>query len=105
MSSCSEYLADYIATQGGYLLPYSYDSTTECTFCTGSETNMFLKSVSSEYQDRWRNLGIVLVYVVFNAAAAIGLYWLARVPKGKKEQDLDVTKDAGGEDTESAPSE
>lgn len=100
MSSCSEYLADYIDSHGGYLLPYSNNSTTECVFCTGSETNIFLKSVSSEYKDRWRNFGIVFVYVVFNIAAAIGLFWLARVPKAQKERDQNVTKGAGGEDVE-----
>lgn len=71
---------------GGYLTPESMNSTTECVFCTGSKTNTFLKGVSAEYEDRWRNLGIFLVYVIFNIAAAVGLYWLARVPKGKREK-------------------
>ncbi|VUC22208.1 unnamed protein product [Clonostachys rosea] len=84
-STCSEYLAAYIQDNGGYLVPESANSTTECVFCSGSETNIFLKSVSSDYNDRWRNFGIFLVYIVFNIAAAIGFYWLARVPKGRKE--------------------
>ena len=61
-------------------------STTECVFCTGSETNIFLQGVSAEYGDRWRNLGVFLAYVVFNVAAAVGFYWLAKVPKGKREK-------------------
>lgn len=56
--------------------------------------------MSSEYQDRWRNFGIVLIYMVFNIAAAIGFYWLARVPKTQRKRDQNVSKDAGGEDVE-----
>lgn len=32
------------------------------------------------------DFGIFLVYLVFNVAAAVGLYWLAKVPKGKREK-------------------
>ncbi|PSN69556.1 ABC transporter-like protein [Corynespora cassiicola Philippines] len=91
LSTCSDYLEPYIAAQGGYLTLDSRNSTAECVFCSGSETNIFLNSVSSDYGDRWRNFGISLIYVVFNIAAAVGLYWLARVPKGKREQSVNPT--------------
>ena len=87
LSTCSTYLAPYTKILGGYLTPDSMNSTTECVFCSGSETNIFLKSVSSEYGDRWRNFGILWVYVLVNVAGAVGLYWLARVPKGKREKN------------------
>lgn len=86
-STCSAYLAPHIDSFGGYLTPESINSTTQCVFCTGSETNIFLKGVSAEYQYRWRNFGILLAYVIFNIAAAMALYWLARVPKGKREKN------------------
>lgn len=95
-STCSEYLATYIQDNGGYLVPESANSTTECIFCSGSETNIFLKSVSSDYNDRWRNFGIFFVYIVFNIAAAIGFYWLARVPKGRKEPISKADQQAAG---------
>jgi ATP-binding cassette, subfamily G (WHITE), member 2, PDR len=82
--TCSTYLAPYIKSHGGYLTTDTLNSTTECAFCTISDTNVFLKNASSDYADRWRNLGIFLVYVVFNIVAAVGFYWLARVPKAKK---------------------
>ncbi|KAL8782451.1 MAG: hypothetical protein Q9213_005381 [Squamulea squamosa] len=84
LSNCSAYLAPYIEAFGGYLTPDSMTSTTECVFCTGNETNVFLEGVSAQYEDRWRNLGIFWVYVVFNVAAAVGFYWLASVPKGRR---------------------
>lgn len=85
--NCSAYLAPYIEVLDGYLMPDSMNSTTECVFCSGSETNIYLRDVSAEYGDRWRKFGIFLIYVIFNAAAAVGLYWLARVPKGKREKN------------------
>jgi len=97
LSPCSEYLASYIEKHGGYLVPASMQSTTECVFCTGSDTNIFLKSVSSEYEDRWRNFGICLIYVVFSITMAIGLYWLAQVPKGEKKNSDERLKDKRNE--------
>lgn len=82
---CSTYLNSYIRDYGGYLTLESIDSISECVYCTGNDTNIFLNSISSDYSDRWRNWGIVWVYVVFNVVAAIGLYWLIRVPKRRKE--------------------
>ena len=66
-------------------MPESMGSTTECIFCSGNDTNVFLKSVSADYTDRWRNFGIFWVYIVFNIAAAVGLFWLTKVPKRKRE--------------------
>lgn len=86
-SNCSIYLAPYIEAFGGYLTSESMASTTECVFCSRSETNVWLKGLSAEYGDRWRNLGIFCVYVVFNVVAAVGFYWLARVPKGKRVEN------------------
>ncbi|KAF2216500.1 hypothetical protein CERZMDRAFT_93790 [Cercospora zeae-maydis SCOH1-5] len=42
--NCSDYLAPYIAEKTGYLTVDSMSSMVECVFCTGSETNTFLKS-------------------------------------------------------------
>ena len=82
--NCSAYLAPYIDAFGGYITPESMGSMTTCVFCTGSETNIYLKGVSAQYGDRWRNLGIFVAYMGVNVAACLGFYWLARVPKGKK---------------------
>lgn len=87
LTNCSTYLSPYIKEFGGYLIPDSMNWTTECVFCSGSETNIFLEGVSAEYGDRWRKFGNFLIYATFNVAAAVGLYWLARVPKGKREKE------------------
>ncbi|KAL5611837.1 hypothetical protein BROUX41_000589 [Berkeleyomyces rouxiae] len=77
--TCAEYMSAWIAQEGGYLLNGS--ATDECSFCTIRDTNIYLDSVNSSYGDRWRNVGLMCVYIVFNAAAALAIYWLVRVPK------------------------
>ncbi|SCO92613.1 probable ABC1 transport protein [Fusarium oxysporum] len=82
--TCKEYMKPYTDMAGGYLLDES--ATDTCIFCTMSETNDFLAGVSSYYGDRWRNFGLLWVYVFFNIAAALFVYWLVRVPKRKLDK-------------------
>lgn len=81
--TCGTYMSTFIAEAGGYLT--NSDATDECSFCDLSQTNAFLASVSTSYSHRWRDFGIIWVYIIFNAAAALFLYWLVRVPKKRKE--------------------
>ncbi|KAF4171597.1 hypothetical protein CNMCM8694_002369 [Aspergillus lentulus] len=80
--SCGEYMAAHIAAAGGYLL--DENATSNCQYCKVKETNAYLAGIHADYGARWRNLGIMWVYVAFNVVAALFLYWVARVPKGKK---------------------
>ena len=82
--TCGNYLANYIALAGGAV--YNPDATSGCQFCSTTSTNTFLKSVSIDFSDRWRNFGLIWVYIVFNVVACILIYWLARVPRGKKRE-------------------
>jgi ABC-type multidrug transport system permease subunit len=77
-------LNDYIKGTGGYLL--DTNATTDCSFCSLSDTNTFLSQVSSYYSQRWRNFGLLFAYIAFNVAGAIFFYWLVRVPKNSKKK-------------------
>ncbi|KAG5982033.1 ZEB2-regulated ABC transporter 1 [Claviceps digitariae] len=79
--TCKEYMQDYIQVFGGRLT--DPNERTTCQFCPISETNKFLAGVSSDYSDRWRNFGLLWVYVLFNIFGAMFVYWLARMPKNK----------------------
>lgn len=81
--SCGAYMADYISRAGGYVEDAS--STTLCNYCKIKDTNVFLAHINADYSTRWRNFGILWAYIAFNIIAAMGLYWLARVPKGKRK--------------------
>ena len=78
--TCGEFLAQALQA-GGYLLD---SQATECAFCRIDKTNTFLAGIGAEYSQRWRNYGILWAFVIFNIAAAIGIYWLARVPRKRK---------------------
>lgn len=82
--SCDAYMSTYMATLGGRLQNPS--ATSDCSFCVLDSTNQFLSMISSSYDLRWRNFGILWVFIVFNAVMAVFLYWLVRVPKKQKEE-------------------
>lgn len=82
--NCEAYLGQYIEASGGYLL--DGQSTTNCSMCPLSRTNDFLRQVSINPNNSWRDFGIMIVYIVFNVFAALALYWLIRMPKNKKDK-------------------
>jgi ATP-binding cassette subfamily G (WHITE) protein 2 (PDR) len=53
--TCGEYMKAYQSLAGGYLV--NDTATSNCEFCSISDTNIFLKSISSEYSQAWRNFG------------------------------------------------
>jgi ATP-binding cassette subfamily G (WHITE) protein 2 (PDR) len=75
--TCGNYLADYIAMAGGAV--YNPNATSSCEFCSMVDSNVFLESVSSYYSDRWRNFGLMWVYIAFNVFATLVLYGYVRV--------------------------
>lgn len=80
--TCGEYMKPWISEMQGYLV--ESNATDQCSFCSISSTNQFLARVSSSYDHRWRNFGIIWVFIIFNIFAAVFLYWLVRVPKKTK---------------------
>ena len=78
-STCTEYLAPYIATAGGKLL---HGAPSEpCLYCPVTETNVLLKTLGIDVQNGWRDFGVLTAYVVFNVAATFILYRLVRISK------------------------
>ncbi|UPK97200.1 hypothetical protein LCI18_008135 [Fusarium solani-melongenae] len=78
-TTCAKFMESYIAQVGGKL--QDPEATDKCSFCTIASTNVYLGAVNIDYADRWRNFGLLWVYVFFNMAAALFVYWLARMPK------------------------
>ena len=78
-STCGEYLQPYLELAPGYLQDPA--ATTTCEYCTYGSSDVFLEALGMSYGDVWRNFGILWVYIGFNIAGALFLYWLARVPK------------------------
>ena len=83
---CGDYMSSFINSTGGYLSnPNAVNST--CLYCTTSSTNVFLKSIHSDFDLRWQNWGIAFCYIFINIFLTILLYWLVRVPKGDRKVD------------------
>lgn len=78
-TTCEDFMRSYIAQVGGKL--QDPGATDKCSFCTIASTNVYLGAVNIDYDDRWRNFGLLWVYVFFNMGAALFVYWLARMPK------------------------
>ncbi|KAK4892314.1 Multidrug resistance protein [Elasticomyces elasticus] len=81
--TCGEYLQNYLSTAGGYV--QDLEATINCQYCRMRSTNDFLTELGINYGNRWRDWGIMCTFIVFNICAALFLYWLMRVPKGKKQ--------------------
>ena len=82
--TCGDYLASYMKMAGGAV--YNPSATTDCEFCAVSSTNQFLSQIGANFSQRWRNFGLMWVYIIFNVFGAIALYYLLRVPKKPKEK-------------------
>ncbi|KAK6537823.1 hypothetical protein TWF694_010726 [Orbilia ellipsospora] len=86
--NCGQYLDAFAAFGGVNVI--NRDSTDWCEICPSASTNAFLAALGVNYSQRWRNWVIFSVYIIFNIFAAVGMYYLARVPKDK---DLKVEKE------------
>lgn len=75
--TCADFLGPYQSFAGGTIINPA--ATGECQFCSIATTDVFLSQVGINFDNRWRNFGIIFVYIIFNTFAAISLYWLARV--------------------------
>ena len=89
-STCGQYMQPYTSEAGGYLKDNS--ATSNCQFCTYDDTNFFLEQIGLSYSNAWRDFGILWAYIIFNIFAAVGIYWLARVPKKSKHQKEEEKK-------------
>ncbi|CAK5272262.1 unnamed protein product [Mycena citricolor] len=86
--NCGQYFAPYMQVAGGQVM--NPNATSACEFCSISDTNVFLAASNIHYSERWRNFGLIWVFILFNAAAALAFYWFWRVPKDKKKKEVKV---------------
>ncbi|KAL2840520.1 ABC-2 type transporter-domain-containing protein [Aspergillus pseudoustus] len=84
--TCGDYMQDYQAANGGYLLNSNAQGNEQCNFCALEYTNVYLGGLNINFSNRWRDFGILWVYVVVNTLGAILFYKLFRVPRAKKAQ-------------------
>lgn len=81
--TCSAYMGEFIQHFGGYLVDSPKQQVGGCDFCPISNADAFLAVINVSYKNMWRDFAIMCCYIVFNFVACMGVYWLARVPKGR----------------------
>lgn len=77
--TCGAYLEPYLRLAPGHLQNPS--ATSNCSYCALSSANQYLSPSGIEWSDRWANFGYLWVYIVFNIAMTIALYWFFRARK------------------------
>lgn len=77
--TCGAYLEPYLQLAPGHLRNPS--ATSNCSYCALSSANQYLRADGIEWSDRWANFGYLWVYIVFNIAATVALYWFFRARK------------------------
>jgi ABC-type multidrug transport system ATPase subunit len=75
--SCGAYLSDYAAVSGGTI--QNPGATSACQFCALSNADQFLSGSNIYYSERWRNFGLLFVFIGFNILVAMFTYWIFRV--------------------------
>ncbi|KAH8831404.1 ABC-2 type transporter-domain-containing protein, partial [Flagelloscypha sp. PMI_526] len=83
--TCGQYLGPFTQFSGATL--YNQEASQDCRLCLISSTDQFLASIDVDPNMKWRNFGLIWVYIVVNVAGAIALYYLARVPKNAKAEE------------------
>lgn len=92
--TCGQYMSDYLKTAVGTL--QNPTATSDCSYCALSNADQFLAGVNIYWADRWRDFGLIWVYVAFNVAAAVFLYWFFRVRQRKAKGSGGLKQRLGG---------
>ncbi|KAH7409672.1 ABC-2 type transporter [Cadophora sp. MPI-SDFR-AT-0126] len=96
--TCGEYLESFLSDAPGYLL--NPNATESCEYCSLRNGDIFLAGANIFWDERWRNFGIIWVFIMFNFFMAIMLYYVFRVEKwsfnGGKKPKSKVLPPAGG---------
>jgi ATP-binding cassette subfamily G (WHITE) protein 2 (PDR) len=85
--TCGQYMQPYLealagtGAAGNLINP---NSTQDCAYCTLRVADQFLAARDIEYDQRWRNFGLVWVYIGFNIVFAVAIYYLFRVRSWRK---------------------
>ncbi|OCK76589.1 ATP-binding cassette transporter [Lepidopterella palustris CBS 459.81] len=88
--TCAQYMAEYLKVAPGRLL--NPTATTVCEYCPMKIADQFLANSELYWSQRWRDFGLIWVYVVFNIFAAVVLYYIVRVKRWSKDDVLDTIR-------------
>ncbi|KAJ5724605.1 hypothetical protein N7493_006333 [Penicillium malachiteum] len=85
-STCADYLELYMEAAGdaaGKLL--NPESTDQCEYCLLQTADQYLATLDISYSTRWRNFGLLWVYIAFNVFFTLVIYYLCRVRPSRRK--------------------
>lgn len=77
--TCKQYAGPFVEMAGGSIQNPNANQT--CLYCPIAATDSYLETLTINYNERWRNFGLIWVFIIFNILAALTAYWLIRVSK------------------------
>ncbi|KAF2270502.1 ABC-2 type transporter [Lojkania enalia] len=98
--TCGQYLAAYLSQAPGTL--QNPAATSQCQYCSISTADQYLAGSNIYWSERWRNFGLVWVYIFFNIFVAVFTYWAFRVAKWGKGTNKNKKADQSKEGMEKA---
>ncbi|AGO13729.1 AaceriAGL142Cp [[Ashbya] aceris (nom. inval.)] len=76
---CALYLAPFRDVEQATLL--NPTATDLCLVCPMRSSDFYLAMVNIYYENRWRDWGIFIIFIITNIIGFIATYWYVRVPK------------------------
>jgi ABC-type multidrug transport system permease subunit len=74
--TCLQYAGVFVEAAGKLINP---SATAACQYCKYSSGDQYLATVNMRYSDRWRNLGFICAYIIFNIALTLLLFYLTKI--------------------------
>lgn len=75
-TTCGAYMANYLESNPGYI--NNPNATANCQYCQYSVGDDWLATVGIKYDYRWRNVGFLWAYIVFNICIMLLMYYCIR---------------------------
>ncbi|KAI9772587.1 MAG: ATP-binding cassette transporter snq2 [Geoglossum umbratile] len=75
--TCGDYAGAFVKRMHGKIL--NPMATSNCEYCRFSTGDQYLSTLNMRWEDRWRDFGLLAVYILFNAMMAFVYYYLAKI--------------------------
>ncbi|KAF9191189.1 hypothetical protein BGZ51_007640 [Haplosporangium sp. Z 767] len=73
--TCMQYAEAFMKTATGYI--NNENATSDCQYCQFSRGQDFYSNLSMDFDNRWRNIGIICIFLVFNIImVVVGIRYL-----------------------------
>ena len=80
-NTCGQFAGPFLSFGIGAL--YNPNATSDCQYCRFSTGDEYLRTLDFDWSHRWRNIGFMWLYVLFNVGMMCFVTWLPRMLMGR----------------------